>query len=228
MAYGLIFDCDGVLADTEPIIAEATIAALRELYGVELTPKDFEPYIGTGAYRYTVGPAEDHGIDIDPETAIQLRHDKYMAILAEREDISNPGVHGLVAAVHSDPDWTLAIATSSPGPKAHGTFEAARIDLDRFAVIVTGDDVEHKKPHPEIYLKAGDRLGIAPDHCVVVEDAVSGVRSGKAAGMYVIGLQGSFSTEALRGAGADDVVQSLEALNVDRLRALVETRPKTV
>ena len=75
MPYGLIFDVDGVLADTEALIARATIAMYRELYGLELTPEDLLPYVGTGAVRYTQGPAEERGLEIELEMALRKRYE---------------------------------------------------------------------------------------------------------------------------------------------------------
>ena len=70
--FALIFDMDGVLADTEALIARASIEMYRELYGLELAPEDFRPYIGTGAVRYVEGPAEDAGITLrDLDEAIE-------------------------------------------------------------------------------------------------------------------------------------------------------------
>lgn len=79
MPYGLIFDVDGVLADTEALIARATIAMYRELYGLELTPEDLLPYVGTGAVRYTQGPAEERGLEIELEMALRKRYENFIS-----------------------------------------------------------------------------------------------------------------------------------------------------
>ena len=77
-----------------------------------------------------------------------------------------------------------------------------------FDSVITGSDITNKKPDPEIYLKAAASVGVAPENCMVVEDAVAGVLSGKAAGCYVVGVKGSFSKDELIGAGADAFVDS--------------------
>jgi len=205
--FGLIFDMDGVLADTEALIARASIAMFRELYGLELEPEDFCPYIGTGAVRYVEGPAEDAGIQLrDLDEAIEKRHQNFGALLEAGECKPCPGALELVHAVAAtNGAWKLAIATSSP--------------LDKFDVIVNGDMVTHKKPHPEIYLKTAEELGLPPARCIVVEDAVSGVQSAKAAGMQCIAVTSSFSKEDL--AAADAIVASLEEVTVETLRGMV-------
>ena len=79
----------------------------------------------------------------------------------------------------------IALATSSGRKTVARYLQMSHLE-DVFDVIMTGDQVEHSKPHPEIFLKAAERLGIAPEHCVVVEDAPHGVRAGYAAGMKTV------------------------------------------
>jgi HAD superfamily hydrolase (TIGR01509 family) len=219
MAYGLLFDVDGVLADTEALIATATIDMYKEFYGLDLTPEDFRAYIGTGAVRYTEGPAEVHGIEIDLERAIQKRHDNFVALLESGDGIACPGAETLVEAAGASPDWAMAMATSSPTEKSKDTLKAARLNTDLFDAWITGDMVTHKKPHPEIYLKAADAVGLRPAQCVVVEDALTGVASAKAAGMPCVAVTNSFRAEEL--AAADLIVDSLEALDLARLAQLL-------
>jgi HAD superfamily hydrolase (TIGR01509 family) len=211
----VIFDMDGVLADTEPLIAEATIRMFRDLYGAELTPEDFRPFIGTGAVRYVEGPAEAANIQIDLEEALQSRHDNFVALLQQGACNPVPGAIELVNAIADHHSLLLGLATSSPQKKAEETWKAIALPSHRFDTLVSGDMVTHKKPHPEIYLEAAKRLNVAPESCVVIEDALSGVQSAKAAGMYCIALTGSFSRDAF--AEADRVVDSLLELAVDEL-----------
>ncbi|MFO7974503.1 MAG: HAD-IA family hydrolase [Candidatus Hydrogenedentota bacterium] len=219
MTYAVIFDVDGVLANTEILIARATIAMFRELYGVELTPEDFRPYIGTGAKRYTQGPAEDHGIKIDLDQALRQRQENFTALLQSGESIAFPGASELIEAVHRHPEWKLAIATSSPGEKASATLAAAAIDLSRFDALITGDMVTNTKPNPEIYLTASKIIDIAPRDCVVIEDAPAGVEAAKSAGMCCIAVTNTFSKEQL--SAADQIVDSLRQIDLAMLLALV-------
>ena len=82
-------------------------------------------------------------------------------------------------------DIPAAVATSSRNAHAHGHLKRAGI-FERFETIVTRDDVENPKPHPEPYLTAAGRLGVDPRHCLAVEDSHSGVRAAHAAGMQTI------------------------------------------
>ena len=69
-----------------------------------------------------------------------------------------------------------------------------------FNAIITGEDVANKKPFPDIYIKAAERIGLKPEECLVVEDAVSGIRSGKSAGCRCLAVTTSFGAEALHEA----------------------------
>lgn len=220
--FGLVFDMDGVLADTEALIARASIDMFKTLYGVELTPEDFRPYIGTGAVRYVVGPAEDAGITLrDVDEAVELRHNNFVALLEAGECNALPGAIELINAVaDTNGSWKLAIATSTPEKKALITLETIQAPLERFAAFINGDMVTHKKPDPEIYLKAADALNLPPSHCVAVEDAVTGVASAKTAGMKCLAVTNSFNREEL--AQADIIVSSLEDVTVQMLRGMVE------
>lgn len=217
--HALIFDVDGVLADSEAIIARATGDMLREFYGIEVTPDDFRPYIGTGAVTYTVEPARAKGVEIvDLDRALARRTELFTRLL-ETEDITLPGAVVLVEAAAADPEWKLAIATSSPADKSRTTVKAARIPVEVFAAYINGDMVTHKKPHPEIYEVAARAVGIAPGDCVVVEDSIAGVQAAISAGMKCVAVTNSFSRAEL--GAADLIVDSLEELTLDTLRGLL-------
>jgi HAD superfamily hydrolase (TIGR01509 family) len=218
MTYGLIFDVDGLLADTEPVVAKATIDMFRELYGCEPTVEDFLPFVGTGAVRYVEGVAEKYGVTVDIVKAVALRQDNYVALLNEATDIAFPGVHALIDAAAAAPDWKLSIATSSDKENSVPTLRAANIDPAKFNAWITGSNVTHKKPNPEIYLVASEAIGVPPERCCVVEDALVGVEAARRAGMKCLAVTNTFSQEQL--ADADLVVGSLAEVNLDQLRAL--------
>lgn len=220
MTYGLIFDVDGLLADTEPVVAQASIEMFKELYDVDVTAEDFRPFIGTGAVRYIEGVAEKYGVAIDIDRAVDVRQRNYVAILERSDNLAFPGVHALIEAAYAHPDWKLAIATSSYLENSRPTLRAAAINPDQFDAWITGSDVHKKKPDPEIYLTAAQAIGLAPRACVVVEDAVEGVKAAKSAGMACVGVTNSFTPEEL--AQADLIVASLEEVDLARLRRLIE------
>lgn len=217
--HGLIFDVDGILGDTEGLSVIATTRMYEDLYGFTVTPEEFQPFIGTGAERYCIGPAENRGVAIDVAKAVETRHQYFLELLAEDPDISFPGIHALIQAVHDAPDWKLAIATSSPGKKSKQTLKSARVNPGLFDAWIHGDMISHKKPHPEIYLRAAKEVGLDPADCIAVEDALTGIDSAIAAGMKVLAVTNSFPAEKLNK--ADMVVDSLESVTLEMLGAML-------
>ncbi len=218
--YGLIFDMDGVLADTERLSEQASIRVFREMYNTEVKAEDFHPFIGTGAYRYVEGVAEQYGVTIDSEAAVEARFRFFLESLEEgAEDISFPGAHALLKRALEHPDWTLALATSSPAKTADATLRAARVDASIFSVSMNGDLVTHRKPHPEIYLTTLEKLGLPAHQCVVVEDAITGITASKAAGIPTLAVTHSFSADKL--SQADRIVDSLNDVNLALLMEML-------
>ena len=78
-----------------------------------------------------------------------------------------------------------------------------------FSALVTGSDVTRKKPDPEIFLKAAGKMGIHPGHCIVLEDALSGLRAAKSAGMSSIGITTAFTREEMLGEYPDYVIDDI-------------------
>ncbi|MBI5094797.1 MAG: HAD family phosphatase [Candidatus Hydrogenedentes bacterium] len=217
---GLVFDCDGTIADTEAVTAQATIKMFRDLYNFDVTEDEFLPFVGTGAIRYVEGPAQLHGVTIDTPKAVAVRQENFAALMKSRgPSIIFPGVLDLMRAAAADPDWKLAVATSSPRDNSMATMETTQIPLDLFDAYITGDTISHKKPHPEIYLAAAAALNLAPGRCVAVEDAVTGVSAAKAAGMKCIAVTNSFPESEL--GHADLVVKSVAQLTLGKLRDLI-------
>jgi beta-phosphoglucomutase-like phosphatase (HAD superfamily) len=100
--------------------------------------------------------------------------------------------------------------------KVKGNLEEIRLGSEKFDAVICGEDVERKKPAPDIFLLAAKRIGVEPRRCIVVEDAVSGVKAARAAGTKCLGITSSFSEEEL--AGADWFAPSLE-VQLERLLA---------
>lgn len=219
---GLIFDCDGVLADTEAIVCRATIAMFREMYGVEMAPEEFTPYIGTGPIRYTEGPAENRGIEIDLDAAVARRQELFIEFINSGDSIGFPGANAIIESAIASPGWKLGIATSSSREKSRNSLGAAGVPIDEFDAYITGDDVPAKKPAPDIYLRAAEALEIDPAVCIGIEDSVNGVTSVKGAGMICIAVTNSFDAEDL--AEADRIIDSLEELDLDQLNDMLSAR----
>lgn len=194
---GVIFDMDGVLLDSEPFICKAACMMFAER-GVQVHPDDFLPFVGAGENRYVGGVAEKYNLDVDIEEAKGRTYAIYLDIIkGQLEPL--PGVHEFIAACHQAGKKT-ALATSADDIKAEGNLREIGLPTSTFDAIVTGLQVVHKKPHPEIFLTAAQRLELDPRECLVVEDAVNGVAAAKAAGCRCLGLTTSFSPAQLAGA----------------------------
>jgi beta-phosphoglucomutase len=193
----VIFDLDGVLAVSEPLLAEAAIALFAEK-GRMMTADDFRPFIGMGEDRYLGGPAAAKGIPFDAVSDKARLYEIYedvirgrlQALPGAREFVAECRRRGLAIAVASGADWTKVIANLREIGMPESMFDA----------VVDGTQVVHKKPAPDIFREACRRLALKPEQCLVVEDAVSGVAAARAAGMRCLALTTSFDSRELAGA----------------------------
>ena len=103
----------------------------------------------------------------------------------------------------------VAVASAADRMKVEGNLRAIGLGEETFDVVVTGNDVTRHKPDPQCFLQAAEKIGIAPQHCMVVEDAVNGVQAAKSANMKCLALTTSFPAETLQTAGADATAPTL-------------------
>jgi len=223
--YGLIFDVDGLIADTEPLNARVTIRVLKDMFGLDgVSADDFAAGIGRGAEAYVQAGARAHGLELTDEqtkTAAQLR-ERYLIETLRREPLpAFPGVLKLIQAALDHPDFRVAIATSASRELSQAILEAVGAPYHRMAYI-SGSEVKKKKPDPELFLTAARRMDLAPARCVVFEDAPSGVQAAQAAGAVCIAVTNTASARDLFG--ADLVCASLERIDLATIRSLVDRR----
>jgi len=222
-SYGLIFDVDGVIGDTEPLNARVTIRVLREMFGLEgVVAEDFAAGIGRGAEAYVRAGARVHGLELTAEqtkAAAQLR-ERYLIETLHREPLpSFPGVLRLIEAGLESPDFQLSIATSASRELSQAILESAGVPYRRMQY-VSGSEVRKKKPDPELFLTAARKMDLPPARCVVFEDAPSGVQAARAAGARCVAVTNSVPAAELEG--ADVVCDSLERIDLAALRALID------
>jgi len=211
---GVIFDMDGVLCDSETLTAEAGCRMFAETYGIRVEPNEFEPFVGTGEDRYIGGVAEKRSVKLTmPRDKIRMY--TIYGEIARGKLQPLPGVREFIAACRQR-GLKLAVASSADLMKVEINLREIGVPASTFDAVLTGGDATHKKPHPEIFLKAAARLGLAPARCVVVEDAPNGVKAAKAAGSRCLGLTTSFEKKRLESVGADWVADNLQA-GLDKL-----------
>ena len=221
--YGLIFDVDGVIADTEPVNAKVTIKVLKDMFGLSgVKPEDFDAGIGKGAEKYVQAGADAHGLKLTEQQikdAANLR-EKYLIETIQSEPLPVfSGVLDLINGALQRRDFHLAIATSASLELSRAILESAKVPYHKM-VYVTGSEIKSKKPDPELFLVAASRMGIIPAHCVVIEDAPSGVQAAKAAGAKCIAVTNSTSAENL--SQSDLICNSLEKIDLEKIQKLIE------
>ena len=197
MIKGVLFDMDGVLVDSEPFICKAAIIMFSEL-GVSVLPEDFHPFVGMGENRYIGGVAENHGVNVDIEEVKARTYEIYKMIV--RGKLSPlPGTYEFISECRKK-GLKLALATSADRGKMEVNLTEIGLPPDTFHSIITGMDVQNKKPFPDIYIKAAESIGLEPQECLVVEDAVSGIKAGKSAGCRCLAVTSSFDASVLEEA----------------------------
>ena len=204
---GVIFDMDGVLCDSEAFICQAACTTFRQMYGLEVDGEDFLPFVGAGENRYLGGVAEKYGLTIDIDAAKASTYAIYLEIIRGRL-APLPGAGEFIEACRRR-GLKLAVATSADRIKLQGNLAEIGLPAATFDVCLTGSEVLRKKPHPDIFLKAAERLHLPAARCLVVEDAPNGVRAAKAGGCPCLGLTTSFAEGALRAEGADWIAHDL-------------------
>src|ERR1035437_5766075 len=194
MIKGVLFDMDGVLVDSEAFICKAAIMMYDEL-GVKVYPDDFLPFVGMGENRYIGGVAEKYGIKIDIEKVKARTYAIYELIVKGKLD-PLPGTHEFISKCRRK-GFKMALATSADEVKMKVNLREIGLSENTFNAVITGLDVENKKPFPDIYILAAKRIGLDPHECLVVEDAISGIKAGKSAGCKCLAITSSFDARAL-------------------------------
>lgn len=196
-----IFDMDGVLADSEPLICAAACEMFRER-GLSVRPEDFHPFVGAGENRYIGGVAEKYGLALDIAEAKARTYALYLQMVPDRLRVF-PGAAAFVQACR-EAGWATAVASSADRIKVEANLNQIGLPVATWGAVVTAEDVERRKPDPAIFLMAAARLGVAPRDCTVVEDAVNGIVAAKAAGMRCVAVATTFAPDRLAAA---DVVR---------------------
>ena len=184
-----LFDLDGVVFDTEP---QYTV-----FWGQQC--REFHPE----------HPGLEH--EIKGQTLVQIYDAWFSGPLAERQaeiterltrfeqQMSYDYIAGFVEYITDlrQHGVKTAVVTSSNQPKMEAVYQSHPEFCELFDAILTSEDFERSKPDPDCYLKAAARLGVSKDDCVVFEDSFNGLKSGRAAGMYVVGLATTNSADAI-------------------------------
>nr|WP_300147817.1 HAD-IA family hydrolase [Propionicimonas sp.] len=190
----LIFDCDGVLADTE---RDGHLPAFNAAFAEFGLPVEWDA--DTYHQKLQIGGGKERIASELPgrDDLIKQLHARKTQLFTERVDAGllpgRPGIHRLIEAVLTL-DWTVAVASTSAERSVRAVLEhAVGPDLAARCHVFAGDIVAHKKPAPDIYLTVLADLALDPAECLVVEDSAIGLRAARAAGLTTIVTISSFT-----------------------------------
>jgi HAD superfamily hydrolase (TIGR01509 family) len=222
----VIFDCDGVLVDSEPLANELLAQTLTNLGWPMDQAECTERFIGLSMPGVDILVRERLGSAV-PDDWLEPYRKAYHARLAD-EIMAIPGVEAVVAHVV---ELGLATAVASSGGHRGMAVKLGRTGLIRYfeGRVASSEDVGIGKPDPAVYHYAAAMIGVDPRHCIAIEDSPNGVRAGVAAGMLVLGYAATTEKQRLLDAGAAVTfenmaeVPALLARYLDQPRAPIST-----
>jgi beta-phosphoglucomutase len=215
----VIWDVDGTLVDTAELHFQAWSDLARDL-GKPFSRTDFANTFGR---RNPEIIRQVFGTKYSEEEIARLgqrKEELYRAAARKGVELL-PGAQALLEGLHAA-GFLQAIGSSAPKENLDLILELTQT-AKYFQAIVSSEDTQRGKPDPEVFQVAAAKLGVAPARCVVMEDAVAGVQAAKAGGMKCIAVSfvGHHPDSALRAAGADLVVKTLEQVSVAAIRRLI-------
>jgi mannitol-1-/sugar-/sorbitol-6-phosphatase len=199
----VLFDLDGVLIDTTPIITEAWTTWADDK-GLDAR-KVLEVAHGRRSVEVIAAVAPDLVAETEARDLEELEEKRAQKIVS---------IEGAADLLSGLPPESWAVVTSAGRPLALHRMSLAGLPEPK--TLVSADEVNEGKPHPEGYLAAADRLGVAPEDCVVIEDAPAGIDAAHAAGMKVIAVLTTFEADDL--SDADAVVETLLDVKVGSVK----------
>lgn len=216
MIKALVFDMDGVIIDSEPIHIDLTVQVVRDV-GKEPTDSEIYEFIGVRNEEMWATLIERHGITETVEQLIE-RQNKYLYQRFFDEKLEPiDGIEDLMKSAKKN-GMKIALATSSPRFLAEHILKNIGL-IQYFDALVTADDVSNGKPHPEIYQKAAQALGVKPEYCIAIEDGEKGIQSAKNAGMICIAFKNPNSGNQ-DTTKADFVVSSIREINLESFKKM--------
>ena len=211
MIDAVVFDLDGVLVESEQIWGEARRELTAELGG-RWTNRAQHDMMGMSSVEWSRYMHDELGISLPPEPISDEVVRRLERLYRERLPLL-PGAREAVDRIAAG--WPLAVASSSNRPLIELVLEIAGI-ADRFAVVVSSEEVARGKPAPDVYLETARRLRVSPARIAAVEDSENGLRSAIAAGMRVIAIPNrEFPPPETTLHEADVVLGSLAELTPD-------------
>ncbi|WMD20377.1 HAD family phosphatase [Achromobacter seleniivolatilans] len=210
----VLFDCDGVLVDSEPITSHVLTQMLNEL-GWAITHEETMRIFTGKAVKDELPLIQSRtGVTITPAWFDEFRQRRNVAL--DRDLLEIPGAPDAVRALHQVLDGRIAVASGADRIKVELQLEKVGIAECFDGRVFSGHEMPRSKPFPDVYLAAAKSLGVDPARCAIVEDTVTGATAGVAAGATVFGYSpdanGHSGAEALRAVGVAHVFTDMKQL----------------
>ncbi len=203
----VIFDCDGVLVESERLGLRSLQQALRDA-GVERSLEYLARFSGRSHGETLAELEAGSGVSLTASGAAQRMDDHYIRLATTEGLEPCPGISEMLSWLTTR-RIPFTLASSGPRRKVRFSLQCSGL-LQLFPRFVCGDDVARAKPEPDVYLSAAQLLAVEPGTCLAIEDAPNGVRAARAAGMKVVAVTTSFTATELQD--SDLVVDSLTDL----------------
>ncbi len=213
---GVVFDMDGVIIDSHPAHRKAWRKFLQSM-GREVTDEELD-FILDGRkrseiLRHFLGNLSEAELEAKGKCKDQFFQDLELEVKPIR------GVIEFLRSLRSR-KIAIGLATSASESRARSTLERLGV-ADLFGVIITGGDVPNGKPDPAIYRMTCERLNLMPEDVIAIEDAVSGVRAAKGAGLRCVGVCGHEAPDELIAAGADCIIEDFHGVSKAKLELVM-------
>ncbi|WP_308468717.1 HAD family hydrolase [Rathayibacter soli] len=179
----VLWDMDGTLVDSEPYWMKAELELIHE-YGGTWSHEEALQMVGAGLW-VSAEVFQSRGVDLSPDEIVTRLTDRVQQQIHDGGIPWRPGARELLAEVR-DAGIPTALVTMSVRRMAQQVVD--EIPYPAFDLLVTGDEVNHPKPHPDAYQSAAQRLGVDPSLTIAIEDSVAGLGSAVAAGTVAIGV----------------------------------------
>ena len=218
MIKGLIFDMDGTLIQNMPYHMKA-FSTLAERLGYQMLQPVTNKFYGRHNDEIFLAIAPQWVID---KYGLQYLSDEKEAIYRELyagKVCLTDGLAELLAEAKAK-GVKCYVGSAAPRLKIDLIWNGAQLD-DKIDGCICGDDVVNFKPHPEIFLKCCEGMGLAPEDCVVFEDAISGIKAGWAAGCKVVALSSTATPEALAADGVEHIITDFKGMTLESLEKML-------
>jgi HAD superfamily hydrolase (TIGR01509 family) len=210
----VIFDMDGVLIDSEPLHAMADNQILKDS-GIRAPEGYFERFAGWTNQSMWEEIKKDYTIALSMEQISELQLPLKIKMLNEGNYSPVPGIIELLEKI-KELKLPVAVASSSPGQFIEAVLE--KLGLKKYIKVwLSGEEVIHSKPEPDIFLKVAELLNINPLDCLVIEDSASGIAASKKAGMMCIGYR-NINSGNQDLSQADIIVDRIDEIDIQSLK----------